>query len=735
MNCENLFEGEYDPELLRLIQPAGWNFRMFVPPRYEAHYVDREYERLTARLIANMVRTSDIFVDVGAHSGFFSLLAVNSNPDVRVIALEPTPFTFDVLKRNAETNSSSSKFDVYQAAVSRLSGTKTFTISGASDSCSFYEHPNAASIDKLEVRTIALDELLREHFRSRVVIKIDTDGHELEVLAGMTETIKFCDDLRLIIEFNPKMQRKAGYQPSELLQDLDRRGFDLFVIDDDREQYFKVHPGDDSPHSVTENGYSNIYCIKKSRSLNVVFFAHSPLLAGAERSLLELINELIADYGVICTVVVPGAGPFASECKKIGASIVLVDGLVLWCEWQAGFERSSLEQRLIAGTKAFFLKIAPLLKAIEPDLIYTQTMTVPWGVIAASLVRKPHVWSICEYGELDHGLKFLESIDVMTEEIARGSSLLLTNSNDLAKTLFSDLPIEKVKTVYRHISIPLEFSNAELSRIDVSNPINLVLVGTITEGKGQLDAVRATKELVAQGYDVHLRLIGYAKPSYAHGITDLIESLNIKDRVQVEEFTPNPYAAIASSDILLVCSRHEAFGRVAVEGMLLGKPVVYPGSGGVAEYMKDGVTGLEFNVGDYTNLAMKIRELIDDPERARLMATNAREYANEKFSRDAYGGEIFRSMNKLKTNSGDFPVVHVPSQMLSAVFHALEQSEFENCAFAKEQRLFATEREKFEIERREKSALSEELAAIRSSTSWRLTKPIRLFRRLLNRAL
>ena len=57
-----------------------------------------------------------------------------------------------------------------------------------------------------------------------------------------------------------------------------------------------------------------------------------------------------------------------------------------------------------------------------------------------------------------------------------------------------------------------------------------------------------------------------------------------------------------AADIILVCSRHEAFGRVVVDGMKLSRPVVYPRSGGIPEYMKDGVTGLSYSPGDVKEL-------------------------------------------------------------------------------------------------------------------------------------
>ena len=101
-----------------------------------------------------------------------------------------------------------------------------------------------------------------------------------------------------------------------------------------------------------------------------------------------------------------------------------------------------------------------------------------------------------------------------------------------------------------------------------------------------------------------------------------------------------------AADIVLVCSRNEAFGRVVVEGMKLGRPVIYPESGGIPEYMVDGVTGLSYAPGNIEELTMRIEELIDNPSRAVEIGTQAKRYAHTRFERNA--GDIVDIMKVLQ---------------------------------------------------------------------------------------
>ena len=104
-----------------------------------------------------------------------------------------------------------------------------------------------------------------------------------------------------------------------------------------------------------------------------------------------------------------------------------------------------------------------------------------------------------------------------------------------------------------------------------------------------------------------------------------------------------------AADIILVCSRNEAFGRVVVEGMKLGRPVIYSRSGGIPEYMNDGVTGLSYAPGDANELIQRIEELLDDPERAAGIGAEAKRHACAKFTRN---DSDFRILKDLKERRG-----------------------------------------------------------------------------------
>jgi glycosyltransferase involved in cell wall biosynthesis len=75
----------------------------------------------------------------------------------------------------------------------------------------------------------------------------------------------------------------------------------------------------------------------------------------------------------------------------------------------------------------------------------------------------------------------------------------------------------------------------------------------------------------------------------------------------------------------------EPFGKVVVEGMLAGKPVVATAGGGVPEIVDDGETGLLVPMGDADAMAAAIAKLLADPARAQTIGRQARQAALESF--------------------------------------------------------------------------------------------------------
>jgi glycosyltransferase involved in cell wall biosynthesis len=256
-----------------------------------------------------------------------------------------------------------------------------------------------------------------------------------------------------------------------------------------------------------------------------------------------------------------------------------------------------------------------------------------------------------EFGARDHGLRFQLGLEKSLKFITHSSERVLTRSKAIQNALFPGLTAPKVETVYRYIPPPTaEELIPDPDAPGFRNPqaFKLLLSGTISEAKGQEEAVRALKILLDRGLGpLELLMPGYTHAEFKAYLEKLISSLGLERFARICPFQQRIAALTKQADAILVCSRMEAFGRVCLEAMQLRKPVIATASGGNLEMIQDGETGLLYPIGDIPALADRIERLMKDPGlRARLGESGFR-FVNTQFSEERFGGRISEIMRGL----------------------------------------------------------------------------------------
>jgi glycosyltransferase involved in cell wall biosynthesis len=181
------------------------------------------------------------------------------------------------------------------------------------------------------------------------------------------------------------------------------------------------------------------------------------------------------------------------------------------------------------------------------------------------------------------------------------------------------------------------------------------MFGRITSWKGQKVLMQAIKDLP----DVKAVFVGAAlftddDRKYQQELVALAEGLGIADRVQFAGFQRNVLAYLKAVDLVVHCSiSPEPFGRVIVEALLAGKPVIATRGGAPAEIIEDGVTGVLVNPNEPAELATAIQGLLADPVRASQMAAKGQETVSRRYALDQVLQEwikfIDRSVNRKAT--------------------------------------------------------------------------------------
>jgi FkbM family methyltransferase len=175
------------------------------------------FEPDTVPLFVKYARTAPRIVDVGAHTGFYTLLAAAANPACEIISFEPFAATFRRLTKNIEVNNLSTRCSALETAASDKSGTASLRIP---------DDKSMVAIDPATgtspIATTPVDAVIPRDGRTRLV-KIDVEGHELAVLQGMTEILIDSHPV-IFFECNP------GGQASLIDQFLRGKGYRIFSI-------------------------------------------------------------------------------------------------------------------------------------------------------------------------------------------------------------------------------------------------------------------------------------------------------------------------------------------------------------------------------------------------------------------------------------------------------------------------------------------------------------------------
>jgi FkbM family methyltransferase len=174
-------------------------------------------EGLLGRLWAEAIGPADVVADVGAHLGWMSLLAVRAGAR-EVHAVDANPDTLPLLRRNLADNDAA--VIVHPVAAGREAGTLEFWRTPAGDESSLVPRAGATPV---EVRVVRLADIVP----GADVVKVDVEGAELDVLAGMDHPPRV-----LFIECNPPALRRAGSSPEALWDAIEGMGLRPQVIDE-----------------------------------------------------------------------------------------------------------------------------------------------------------------------------------------------------------------------------------------------------------------------------------------------------------------------------------------------------------------------------------------------------------------------------------------------------------------------------------------------------------------------
>jgi glycosyltransferase involved in cell wall biosynthesis len=364
----------------------------------------------------------------------------------------------------------------------------------------------------------------------------------------------------------------------------------------------------------------------------VLFVDHAGVLGGAELSLLDL----VATFSGESSVVLLSDGPFRPALEARGVSVAVEPMGAL-----GAVRKRSVVASPAALLDAWRLSGRLARRARGHDVVYANSQKA--FIVAAIAGRRAGVRVAWHLRDILGPPHFSPSTVRAAVWMAnRFASVVIANSGATARAFAAaGGRAALVRVVHNGIAAaPFDAVTPDAAaalRAELAPPDAFVVahVGRFHHWKGQHVVLHAlARESRAMAWFVGAPLFG--EEAYAEELRALAVRLGVEQRVRFLGFRDDVPALLRAADAVVHSSVYpEPFGRVVVEGMLAGRPVIAAAAGGVPEIVTDGETGLLVAPGDSGALASAIARLIDDPAAASAMAARGRVRARDAFTVEA----------------------------------------------------------------------------------------------------
>lgn len=381
---------------------------------------------------------------------------------------------------------------------------------------------------------------------------------------------------------------------------------------------------------------------------NVLIINQSSELYGADKALLELIDNFPTDFNPI--VVLENEGPLKDILLKKGIKVIKCPVMKLH---KSIFTFSGLFALFIDFFKGLYI-LRKETKSITIDVVHSNAISVLIGAFYSFFFNKKHLWHVHEIIEHPKAIAnfYPKLVSFFSDKIVFNSQASYNQFLKIKPGIsFKSEVVYNGQNRLQPTSTLEEIEDIKKIAFKAQNKTIIGLVGRINKWKGQDILLDAFKNLHERHPNAHLVFVGSTPPGQDFYLTRLeqrIEAYKLEASVTVIDFQTDIWSIYDAIDISVVPSiEPEPFGLVATEAMLSFNPVIASNHGGLSEIVVDNETGLLIEPRNQKDLESKIEILLNQPQLAKNMGMAGNKRVKEFFSTSRYVnafGRIYRAI-------------------------------------------------------------------------------------------
>lgn len=307
--------------------------------------------------------------------------------------------------------------------------------------------------------------------------------------------------------------------------------------------------------------------------------------------------------------------------------------------WRAG----GLALRLVGRILPEAWRIARVVRTARCDLVHLNNIVSlnRAGILAARWTGRPclcHIRGLNPLEPVDRWLvRWVDHFVFISEAVRRAQEASGVPMG--GEVVYNAVDLGAFRPPRSHEALCTEFGLPAEARV-------FGMVGRLEPWKGHEVFLRALARLRERHPEACGLIVGGVEPNspqYPEELRGLAQDLGLGGAVAFAGYRPDALQLMTGMDAVVHCSiQPEPFGRVLIEGMAAGKPVIGSAAGAVPEIIEDGVNGLLTPPGDVEALAQAMARVLEEPAAARAWAEAGRQTVLARFTLEQHVGAMQR---------------------------------------------------------------------------------------------
>jgi len=374
----------------------------------------------------------------------------------------------------------------------------------------------------------------------------------------------------------------------------------------------------------------------ENNKIKILDLRDSPWVDGPGRTILDCATSLMdTPYRLVIGTFNGGlqkTNAYAEEAAKRNLPVVTIHE-------SSAFDRQVLNQ------------ILRIIDEMDIDIVHTHDFRSNlFGLVCAKMRHKPVVSTVHGWIANDFKGKIYTMIDKILLRFFDRIITVSARTKRLVRRAW--LPDNKITVITNALRVEnyLPDPGDKGYRDEIGVDEDTILIGNIgrlSAEKGQLDFLQAGKEILQDFDKIRLILIGIGPDQ--EKLESFVSENDMTASVVFAGFRDDMVTLYNSLDLVVQSSYTEGMPNVILESLLMEVPVIATNVGGTGEIIKNGENGVLLKPELPGELAIQIRQFIDDPATYKRMAQNGRKLIIEKFSHNRRVKKLSRLYKELIT--------------------------------------------------------------------------------------